>query len=416
MSVALVHEYMENIGGAERVFLQLMDLFPQADLFFLTYNSKSLPKETIVKIKQHKIKVSNLNHYRKITALVRMLAPKAIESFNFNNYDLVISNCNSYAKGIIVPTNTIHISYVHSPTRYLWDYNQQYIDEHANNFFIREIMRRLFFKQRQWDYIAAHRPDLLLANSRNVANRIKKYYGLNSKILYPSVDISRYAPTDYKSDYFLIVSRLSTYKKTDLVIDAFKQMPNLKLKIAGTGNELKKLKKQAKEADNIEFLGFVSDKQLPKLYAKARALIFPQLEDFGLTPIEAMASATPIIAYGRGGVLETVNTETGVFFQPQTAQALIKTIKEFLNKEHSFTRENLLSQANNFSEDRFKIKFMEIVDEIYSSSNSTKFSTNQVEKLPYSCSRLTERHQSFGQVTRDLDSRLRRNGINRENQ
>lgn len=363
LRVALVHEYVENLGGAERVFLQLIDLFPQADLFFLTYNPANLSKEAVAKISQHKIKISSANRYRRVTAMVRLLAPKAVESFNLNEYDLVISNCNSYAKGVIVPTNSIHISYIHSPTRYLWDYANQYLDEHAQNRVIRFILRRLFFNQRQWDFVAARRPDLLLANSFNVQNRIKKYYDLKSRIIYPSININLFAPVEQKEDYFLVVTRLSAYKKTDLVIEAFKNMPDLKLKVVGTGNEFENLKRSAQGYNNIEFLGFIPDEELPKIYAKARALIFPQIEDFGLTPIESMASGTPVIAYKKGGVLETVNSETGVFFHPQTVSALSKTIKEFLNKERSFTKENLVNQARKFSEDQFKIKFMEIVNQ-----------------------------------------------------
>ena len=357
LRVAIIHEYMDNLGGAERVFFKIVDLFPQADLFFLTYNPKNLSKEFLAKINNHKIKTAFTNKLRRFTPLVRLLAPKAVESFNFQDYDLVISNCNSYAKGAIVPTDTVHISYIHSPTRYLWDYKDQYLDEHAKNSFSRSILRRLFFKQRQWDFMAAHRPDLILANSKNVANRIKKYYGLKSYILYPGTDLSRFAPVNKKDDYFLVVSRLSPYKKTDLVVKAFEQMPELKLKIVGTGSELANLKKIAANASNIEFLGFVEDSKLPDFYAHARALIFPQLEDFGLTPIEAMASGTPIIAYGAGGALETITESTGTFFYQQTVASLIKAIKEFLNKEHSYSSKNLIDQAQIFSDENFRANF-----------------------------------------------------------
>lgn len=357
LRVAIIHEYMDNLGGAERVFFKIVDLFPQADLFFLTYSPKNLPKEFVNKIDNHKIKAAFTNKLRRFTPLVRLLAPKAIESFNFQDYDLVISNCNSYAKGAIVPTDTVHISYIHSPTRYLWDYKDQYLDEHAKNGFSRSILRRLFFKQRQWDFMAAHRPDLILANSKNVANRIKKYYGLESRVLYPGTDLSRFAPVNKKDDYFLVVSRLSPYKKTDLVVEAFKQMPELKLKIVGTGSELANLKKLVPNASNIEFLGFVEDSKLPDLYARARALIFPQLEDFGLTPIEAMASGTPVIAYGVGGSLETITESTGTFFYKQTTMSLVKAIKEFLNREHGYASKNLIAQARLFSDENFRASF-----------------------------------------------------------
>jgi glycosyltransferase involved in cell wall biosynthesis len=372
LRVAIVHEYLENLGGAERVLFQIIDLFPNADLFFLTYNPKNLPQNLVEKLKSHKITVASTNRFRRITPLVRMLAIKAVESFNLEDYDLVISNCNSYAKGVIVPSSTTHISYIHSPIRYLWDYKDQYLDEHASSKISKSILRRLFFDQRQWDFMAAHRPDLILANSENVAARIRKYYRLESRVLYPGINLKRFVKTSQKKDYFLLVSRLSSYKKTDLVIEAFKQMPNLKLKIAGTGSELNNLKKIAATSSNIEFLGFVSDDDLPNLYAEARALIFPQVEDFGLTPIEAMASGTPTIAYGRGGAKETITMGTGMFFSPQTVKALIRAIQEFLNKEKSFSADALISRAQDFSEENFRRNLKEIIADYLNQAHEKK--------------------------------------------
>jgi len=371
--VAIVHEYLENLGGAERVLKQLLEIFPKADLFFITYNLKKLPEDFRERFKSHKITVSFANRFRRFTPLVRVLAPKAVESFNLNEYDLVISNCNSYAKGVIVPTNTYHISYVHSPTRYLWDYKDQYLDEHGHNFFTRFLLSRLFFSQRKWDFLASRRPDLILANSRNVQSRIKKYYRLNSKVLLPAVDLARFKPiSKKKGNYFLFISRLSPYKKADLAIKAFKTMPHLNLKIAGSGSELDNLKQMAKGADNIEFLGFVPDSDLPNLYANARALIFPQLEDFGLVPIESMASGTPVIAYGKGGVLETVNQNTGIFFSAQTAKSLNQAVLEFLNKEKSYDDKYLISKAQQFSFESFKKNLLNYINQLLDKDERNK--------------------------------------------
>jgi glycosyltransferase involved in cell wall biosynthesis len=375
LRVAIIHEYLDNLGGAERVLLQIIEMFPEADLFFLTYSPKKLPSWVVSKVAKHKVTVSFANRLHRFTPLVRMLAPKAIESFNLQNYDLVISNCNSYAKGVITPTSTLHISYIHSPTRYLWDYNQQYLDEHAKNGLSRLILRRLFFSQRQWDFVAARRPDFILANSQNIASRIKKYYGLESEVLYPGTNLNQFKPAE-KENYFLVVSRLSAYKKIDLVVEAFRELPDLKLKIVGTGSELANLKKKAVGASNIQFLGFISEEELPNIYAKAKALIFPQVEDFGLVPIEAMASGTPVIAYEKGGALETITEPTGMFFHPQTAKALIRAIREFLNKEHGFTKNNLLAHAQTFSEEKFKENFQRIIGEALVKNIKEEFKRN----------------------------------------
>jgi len=361
LRVALVHEYLTLLGGSERMLLDFLDIFPQSDLFLLTYNPKKLPKEFISKIEKHKIIVSNLKKIQRFTSLVRMWAQQATEQFDFSGYDLVFSNCSYCSKGVLVPQDTISISYIQSPTRYLWDYTHNYLKEHAKNNLAKRFLHKLFFKQRKWDFLAAQRPDLLLANSKNVKNRIKKYYRRNSLVLYPSINVSNFKFSPKKDDFFLIVSRLSPYKKVDLVIQTFKNLPNLKLKVVGEGVDKKKLQNLAKGAKNIEFLGFVDDERLKNLYSRALAVLFPQVEDFGLVPLEAAASGTPTIAFKEGGALETViESETGLFFKEQTESSLAKTIKEFLNRK--FDPYEIKKQVQRFDKSQFRQKLIEIVE------------------------------------------------------
>ncbi|MCD6194927.1 glycosyltransferase [bacterium] len=360
MRVAVVHEYLTAFGGAERVLMDILDVFPQADLYVLTYSSKKLPVWVQKRLLRHRLFVSNLKKVQFFTPLVRLWAPYAVESFNLDNYDLVISNCNSYAKGTLTSTHTLHLSYIHSPTRYLWDYTHPYLKEHTSKRFSLALLRTIFCFQRRWDYLAAQRPDVVLANSKNIKKRIEKYYQRKANVLYPSIRVKKYKVGICKKDYFLVVSRLSPYKKVDLVVRAFKNK-NLKLKIVGKGQELKRLKKMAQGAKNIEFLGFVSEKELRKLYAQALAVIFPQIEDFGLVPLEALASGTPVIAYNKGGVLETITEQTGVFFNEQTEKALIKAIDEFLSRKESFSPQVLRQQAEKFDFSHFKKRLLKIV-------------------------------------------------------
>jgi len=367
LKVAIVHEYLTALGGAERVLFEILDLYPKADLFVLTFSPNHLPDWANQKINKHKIFVSGLKYIQKFTPLVRILVPYAIEKFYLKNYDLVISNCNSYAKGIIVPQDTIHISYIHSPTRYLWDYVHKYLDEHTKNYVSRWFLRTLFFHQRKWDFLAAQRPDVVLANSENVRERIRKYYCRRAEVIYPPVNIKNFYIAPKKKNYFLVVSRLSPYKKVDLVVQTFKNLSDLTLKIAGEGPERPNLEKIAKGNQRIQFLGFVSDENLKKLYAEARAVIFPQEEDFGLVPIEAAASGTPTIAFKKGGALETIlDGKTGIFFKEQTEKSLFLALKKFLIIEDQFNPYLLREHAKSLDSSLFRKKFLKIVEHITS--------------------------------------------------
>jgi len=364
LKIAIVHEYLNFLGGAERVLLALLEAFPQSDVFLLTYSPSKMPRFFLERLSKHKVSVSFLKYFQKFTPLVRLFAPLATESLDLKGYDLIFSNCNSYGKGVIAPQDSLHISYIHSPTRYLWDYAHNYLKEHTYNFFSRLLLEKLFLSQRKWDFLASRRPDLILANSENVKERIKKYYHRDSIVLYPPVRVSSFRVNYSKKDFFLVVSRLSPYKKIDLVVRVFKNLPTQKLKIAGGGSDEKRLRKIAGDSKNIEFLGFVSDKQLKKLYSEAQAVIFPQVEDFGLVPIEAAASGTPTIAYKKGGALETIiDGETGLFFKRQDEKSLKYAIENFIEIKDRFKPSVLRKHSKNFDIEKFKEKLVKIIED-----------------------------------------------------
>lgn len=362
MKVALVHDFLTSFGGAERVLKDLSDLYPQAPIFCLLYNSKKVPQ-----FKNKKVIQSSLAKWpsflKNREVLLRPSCPKAVEEFDLSKYDVVISNTTTFAKGAITSPHTIHISWIHSPTRYLWDYKDEYLEEHKVKGLKRMILSRLFLKMRLWDFEAAQRPDFLVANSKNVQKRIRKYYRRTSDIIYPGVDLSKYEVGSQKENFYLVVSRLSKYKKVDLAIRACNKLKS-RLVIIGEGAELEHLKKIA--GPTIEFKGFLPDKEVKEYYKRARAFLFPAEEDFGLTPIEAMASGTPVIAYRKGGLLETVNKGIGgLFFEDQSAKGLVETIKRFESQKDQFDPYKIAQSVKKFDISEFRKNFKEFNNNKY---------------------------------------------------
>jgi len=357
MKVAIVHDFLIEYGGAEKVLADLLELYPKADLYTLFYDQKKLGQF----FDKHNPKVTYLQKYPKLLkgAFLRPFCPAAIESFSFEDYDLVISNCNSFAKGIITPPNVPHICYNHSPTRYLWDYHHKYLQEHGIKNFKGLLIKPIFSYLRLWDFNASKRVNYYIANSINVKKRIEKFYHRDSKVVYPGTDIKDFK-NNTKGNYFLLVSRLSKYKRVDLAVKAFNKL-NHKLIIIGAGPERKNLEKLAK--NNIKFLGFKDDGVVQSYFSRARAFIFPQEEDFGLTPIEAMASGVPVIAFRKGGALETIKDGlTGVFFEQQTAGSLGKAIEQFVEIEKGFQPKKIQEHAQQFSIQSFQKDFKQAVN------------------------------------------------------
>ncbi len=365
LKIAIVHDFLIKLGGAEKVLEVMHQIFPDAPIYTILYDKK----ETNNKFESgYDIRSSNLQKYpkfiRKNQKFLLNKFPKAVESFDLSDFDIVISDSNSFAHGVKTPNNCLHITYCYSPTRYLWDWYHQYLDENNIGFNLKGLLiRRLLYKLRIWDRSASKRTDHWIAISEHVAKRLKKYYRVESDVIFPPFPKSAPIKTK-KSDYYLILSRLSPYKKIDLAIEAFNKNRK-KLKIIGEGSDFSRLKSLAN--DNIEFLGYIQDEKIiSKHLAEAKALVFPGEEDFGLTPLQAMAQGTPIIAYGKGGVKETiVDGKTGLFFDDDNHQSLINTIDKF---EKDITKYDELSckiRALEFSEKKFKNQFSKYVLDKY---------------------------------------------------
>ncbi len=350
--VALVFDWMTTPGGAEKVNLTLHKMFPNATIFTSIFNEKALPEFKNAAVKTSFIQ--NLPFAKSKHQMYISLMPYAYELFDLSNFDIVISSSHSCAKGIITKPGTLHICYCHSPMRYAWDNWHSYIREYKMNPIVKYLGKRKLHKLRIWDRLAAERVDYYIANSSLTQKRIQKYYSKPSTIIHPMVETKKFKIAPETKGYFLAAGRLTPYKKFDLIVETFNQI-GLPLKIVGTGVAGEELKKQANS--NIEFLGHVSEKELQKLYSECEALIFPQVEDFGITAIESMASGRPVIALKEGGALDTITDQTGVFFTKQTSSHLKAAIEEYQKNKNKFKPEELRKHAKKFDEEEFKDKF-----------------------------------------------------------
>ena len=326
MKVALVHDYLNQYGGAERVLEVFCEIWPKAPIFTLVYDAKktgyAFADKKIITSFLQKIPFAR-RHHRPFLFLM----PSAIEQFDLSKYDIIVSDSASYAKGIITKADTLHICYCHTPIRYAWDDSHKYIEEFGYPFFVKKFIPFFMNYIRLWDELAATRVDKFIANSFFVAKRIKKYYKQEAKIIYPPVKTNIFYISKKPKGYFLAIGRFLPYKRFDLIIRVFNKL-GWPLKIIGDGPERKKLKRLARS--NIEFVGLISDLELRDYYANCRAFIFPQEEDFGLTACEAMASGRPVIAFRGGGALEIMQEgKTGIFFGKQNVKCLIGALRRF---------------------------------------------------------------------------------------
>ncbi len=356
MKIALVHDYLTQYGGGERVLQALCEMFPDAPIYTLVYDEKATGRV----FAGREIRTSflqSLPFTKRYHRMFPLLMPIAIEQFDFSEFDVVLSISASFAKGIITKPQTRHINYCLTPTRFLWDDSHRYIKESYSWWPVRKLLPFLVSYLRVWDKEASYRVDEYIGISEFVRRRIKKYYERESELIYPPVDVSKYSISKGLGDYFLMVGRLVSYKKFDLAIKAFSAM-ELPLKIVGDGPERKKL--EAMAGKNIEFLGLVSDFKMPELYAHAHAVIFPQEEDFGLVPLEAMASGRPVIAYRAGGALETIKEGvTGIFFDQQTEIDLSLAVGKF--QQTIFDPHKIREHAMKFDINIFKEKIRGIL-------------------------------------------------------
>jgi glycosyltransferase involved in cell wall biosynthesis len=361
IKVAIVHDWLTGMRGGEKVLEVLCELYPEATLFTLLYNKSSL-SATIEKmsIKTSFIDLMPLKKekYRNYLPLF----PRAIESFDFSEFDLIISTSHCVAKGAMRRPGALHICYCHTPMRYVWEMYDEYFGKEKAGILTRLAMSYFVSGLRRWDVNSSSRVDYFIANSYNVAKRIKEYYNRASDVIYPPVDTSLFSLNESKGSYYLIVSALVPYKKVEIAVQAFNQTGK-ELLIVGSGPESKRLQSMAKR--NIKFLGWRNDAELSQLYGGCRALIFPGVEDFGIVPLEAMSSGKPVIAFGQGGALETVATEagntTGIFFSKQTASCINEAIED--SEKINYNPDIIRKHALTFDRSIFKERIKSFIDE-----------------------------------------------------
>jgi glycosyltransferase involved in cell wall biosynthesis len=385
--IALVHYWYVHHRGGERVLDAMAETFPTADLFIMVADPAAMPEVT----RRHKLTTSFLQripgakrHYRKLMPLM----PLALESFDLDDYDIVISHEAGPAKGVLTRSRTLHINYSHSPMRHIWEMYREYRRSAPGGALGRFMYGLASHYMRLWDFAAASRVDEYIASSRNGALRIEKYYRRKAKVLYPPVDISHCVVRDQREDFYLVVSALTAYKRIDLAIQACSKLGR-KLKIVGRGEAEAALRKMA--GSSIEFLGYQSDDIVHDLYSRCRAFLFPGEEDIGLTPVEAQASGAPVIAFGAGGALETVRAKftgegiapnaTGVFFPYPSADCLADAVEYFEQNEHRFSREQLVDHAAQFSTPRFQREFVDAIALKYADFQR-RFVVDRQEPMP----------------------------------
>lgn len=350
--IALVHDFLLKLGGAERVLQVLADIFPDAPIYTLLYDKNKVGDV----FPEERIRTSDLQNFpwfvRTRAKYLFPLMPKAVEKLDFSDYDIVISSNSAYTHGIITNSDCRHICYCHSPMRYAWDWTHEYFEEQNLGFFTKYIVGHLLKKVRLWDKIASDRPDEYIANSKTVRNRLMKYYRVdNAPVIYPPVNIKRFYPNRRNENFFLIVSTLTPYKRIDLAVKLFNKIKK-HLIIIGDGPHREYLESIAKP--NITFLGYKSDRETTEYYQNCRAFIFPGEEDFGITPVEAMAAGKPVLAYRKGGVTETViDGETGVFFDKPDITSMEDGLGRLLLNERKFQPLRIRERANQFSEEKF---------------------------------------------------------------
>lgn len=366
--VALIHEWFTVLAGSEKVVEQLCGLYPQADLFAV-YADPEVVSNTDF-LRERRIQTSFIQNLPRAKPSFRsylLWMPLAVEQFDLSEYEVVISSNHAVAKGVLTGPDQLHISYVHSPIRYAWDLQHQYLREAglvrgAKGWLAKWMLHRM----RIWDSRTAAGVDYFVANSQFIARRIRKVYRREADVIYPPVDVSRFSIGPRKESFYLTASRLVPYKKMDLIVEAFAAMPDKRLVVVGDGPDYEKVK--AKAGRNVELLGYQSSDALRTLMQEARAFVFAAEEDFGIVPVEAQACGTPVIALGKGGALETVRgldgaRPTGVFFPRQDVASVVQAVATFEAHADDFDPEVCRNNAERFSQERFRAEFAAYVEQ-----------------------------------------------------
>lgn len=366
MKVAIVQEWLVTVGGSDKVVKAILDVFPDADIYTLVAKKEVCDELGIPWEKVHTSFIQKMPLGTKKHRAYLPLFPFAIEQFDLRGYDVVISSSHCVAKGVLTKADQLHICYCHSPIRYCWDMYNEYLEEsHLDKGFKSWLVRLMLHPIRQFDAIVGSRVDYYISNSDYVGQRIRKTYRRKATTIHPNIDISNFELCNDKQEYYLASSRLVAYKKIDTIIEAFNQMPDKKLVVIGGGPNLDAYRKLAK--DNVTVMGYQPFDVLKDKMQHAKAFVFAADEDFGMIPIEAQSCGTPVIAYGHGGSLETVNGgKTGLFFNEQTSEAIVEAVNKFESMgSQPFAPADCRQRAEGFSEERFKREIKEFVEEKY---------------------------------------------------
>ncbi|HBZ4233923.1 glycosyltransferase family 4 protein, partial [Klebsiella pneumoniae] len=357
-NVGIVTDWLVTYAGAERVVKEFIDLYPTAELYSVIDFLNDEARKQLNNKQAKTTFIQNLPFSRTNYQKYLPLMPLAIEQLDVTSHDVVLSSSHAVAKGVLTGPDQLHLSYVHSPIRYAWDLQHQYLRESFLNKGIKGTLAKiLLHKMRIWDYRTANGVDHFIANSKFIARRIKKVYGRDADVIYPPVDVERFTLNENKENYYFTASRLVPYKRIDLIVEAFSHMPDKKLLVIGDGSEMNKIKSKASK--NIEILGYQPNSVMQEHMKNAKAFVFAAEEDFGITPVEAQACGTPVIAYGKGGALETVrplgqNSATGLFFGKQDVTSIVEAVNKFEISISELQPADCRSNALKFSAQRFK--------------------------------------------------------------
>ncbi len=364
IKIAIVHDWLVTNAGAEKVLKEIVKLYPDADIYALVDFLSMEDREKILSAKSVKTSfIQRLPFAKKHFRNYLPLFPKAVESFDFGRYDLVISSSWAFAKGVRAKN---HICYCHTPIRYAWDLYEEYISQVGGpkKLLVSAVLKRI----RRWD--RKNLPNRFIANSTEVAKRIKRIYGKPSSVVHPPVDTEKFALFEDKEDYYVTMSRLVPYKKTKIIVEAFNQMPDKRLVVIGDGEELKAIEAVAKE--NIQIVGYQDDENALKFMQRAKAFLYAAFEDFGIVMAEALSCGTPVIAYGRGGACDIVEDgKNGILYKNQDSKDIIEAVKRF--EKMSFSPKEVRLSGERFDKERFKREFKREVDEFIEKSGAARF-------------------------------------------
>jgi glycosyltransferase involved in cell wall biosynthesis len=369
--IAIVHDWLIHMRGGEKVLDGLREVFPEAEIYTLFFRRDRL-SPGLRKARIHPSWLHYLPGIRRFYRWLLPILPQVIQAWDLRGYDIVISSSHCVAKGCRIPRGTLHISYCHAPLRYAWGFRDDYFGRFPP--IVRRVIDAVLDRMRDWDRKTCRDVHLFIANSENTRNRIQDFYGRKARVVYPPVDVGAGdAPREPKQDFFLVVSALVPYKRVELAVRAFNEM-RYPLKVIGDGPERTRLEKLA--GPTVTLLGSVGDDELRRHYASARALVFPGEEDFGIVPVEAQAAGCPVIAYARGGALETVTEASGVFFREPTSESLIRALREFEGKP--FDPGILREGARKFSRERFHKEIKRVILEAYNEWRARKAVDNHL--------------------------------------